>query len=120
MCHLRSTALQPRSPLWPAALIHCGALHFATTDGDRSRHASGTALQGDAKRPLTAGLADTAGEQTLGHGGIAKQTSIRATSNRTRGDNEEIIRIKGINTWWILTQKEIGSQKFTAAINPPE
>ena len=98
MCHLRTTALQPSSPLWPPALIHCGALHFATRDGDGRRHTSGTALQGDSKRPLTGCLADTAGEQTLGHGGIASQTSIRATSYHTRGDNEEIIRIKDIDT----------------------
>ena len=43
MCHLRSPDLQPRSPLWPPALIHRGALHAATTDGDRPRHASGAA-----------------------------------------------------------------------------
>ena len=32
-----------RSPLWPLALIYCGALHSATPDGDRPRHARGAA-----------------------------------------------------------------------------
>ena len=43
MCHLRSADLPARSPLWPPALIRCGALSSATPDGDRPRHARGAA-----------------------------------------------------------------------------
>ena len=41
--HLRSADLQPRSPLWRPTLIHRRALHSATMDGIRPRHASGAA-----------------------------------------------------------------------------
>ncbi len=40
ICHLRSADLQPRSPLWPPALICRGALHSATPDYARPANAA--------------------------------------------------------------------------------
>lgn len=43
MCHLRITALQPPILLWPPALIHRGAFHYATRGCDRAQHDSSSA-----------------------------------------------------------------------------